>query len=312
MTSHTQNKIEELVSALGTVIIDKKEQIEMIFSVWLMGGHVLLEDLPGTGKTVLAKSFAKATGIDFGRVQFTPDLLPNDILGTTIYDQENKRFIFRKGAIFSTFFLGDELNRATPRTQSALLEAMAERQVTVENKTAPLHELFLVMATQNPIESHGTFPLPEAQLDRFTIKISLGFIDGKHEEKMIRAQLEEHPLKKLGQVMTPEIMIELKGLTKKVRLDDEVLAYLLSIIDLTRKHPDLKYGVSPRASLDLSKLSQAFALVSGRDYVIPGDIYKLAPYVLSHRLHLKEEALFEGKTCEKIISQILSQVPTLR
>jgi MoxR-like ATPase len=309
MNKDVSRALDGIVERISQVIIDKKPQIEMILATWLMDGHVLLEDLPGTGKTVLAKCFSKVCQVDFGRVQFTPDLLPSDILGTTIYDQESKKFFFRKGPLFSDFFLADEINRATPRTQAALLEAMAERQITVENRTGKLSETFFVMATQNPLETHGTFPLPEAQLDRFTVKMSLGFLSPDKEAQMIKMQLESHPIDELKPLIKESDLIEIKKYVKKVALKDNVLDYIIQIAAKTRSHKDLKHGVSQRATLALTKLSQAYAMVQGRDYVIPGDIYHLAPVCFNHRLILTEDAMFEGQTTEQVVKDILKSIP---
>ena len=284
----------------------------MIFAVWLMGGHVLLEDLPGTGKTVLAKCFSKACQVDFGRVQFTPDLLPNDIIGTTIYDQETRKFYFRKGPLFSDFFLADEINRATPRTQAALLESMAEKQITIENRTTELSPTFFVMATQNPLEQHGTFPLPEAQLDRFTIKLSLGFLSQQREIEMIKSQLDRSPLNDLTPVLTQAEVVQLHKLASKVKVDQTILEYVVQIADATRKHPKLKHGISPRASLAYTKLAQSYALIKGRDHVIPADIFHLAKPVMSHRLILTEDALFDGEKTNHIVDEILKRVKAPR
>lgn len=309
MNKDVSRALDGIVERISQVIIDKKPQIEMILATWLMDGHVLLEDLPGTGKTVLAKCFSKVCQVDFGRVQFTPDLLPSDILGTTIYDQETKKFFFRKGPLFSDFFLADEINRATPRTQAALLEAMAERQITVENRTGKLSETFFVLATQNPLETHGTFPLPEAQLDRFTVKMSLGFLSPDKEAQMIKSQLASHPLEDLKPLLKESDLIEIKKFVKKVDIKDNVMEYIIQIAAKTRTHKDLKHGVSQRATLALTKLSQAFALVQGRDYVIPGDVYHLSGPCFNHRLIMTEDALFEGQTPENIIKDILKSIP---
>lgn len=303
------NNIQNLLKNIQSVILDKDDKIKQIFATWIMGGHVLLEDVPGTGKTVLSKCFAKSCDVKLGRVQFTPDLLPNDILGTTILDQESRKFSFRKGPIFSTFFLADEINRATPRTQSALLEAMAERQITIENMTTKLPETFFVMATQNPLESHGTFPLPEAQLDRFTIRISLGMMSPSSELNMVKSQLHHHPLSELKQVITENELIEIKEHVKNVKIDDEIIIYIIKLINLTRNHELVEHGASPRASIALSKLSQAYALLSGRDHVIPTDVYDLADAVLNHRIILTEDALFEGIQTRELIQNLLKQVP---
>jgi len=307
-----KNTIEKIFSEINKVILAKEEQTSLIFATWLMGGHVLLEDVPGTGKTVLAKAFSKICELDFGRIQFTPDLLPSDILGTTIYNSETKKFYFRKGPIFSHFFLADEINRATPRTQSALLEAMAERQITFENHNYTLPESFIVMATQNPVESHGTFPLPEAQLDRFTIKISLGVLEIEDEVKMIKAQNSSHPLDSLKPVINEATFLKMKEQVQKVDIADDVLVYLLTIVKETRNHHQIAHGASPRASIAFTKLAQAMAIINGRNHVIPADIFKIAPYVLAHRIILKDEAVFEGIKSNDVINEILKTVKAPR
>lgn len=301
-------KIALALKEINQVILDKEDEIEIIFATWLMGGHSLLEDLPGTGKTVLAKCFAKVAQLDFGRVQFTPDLLPSDIIGTTIYDQESKKFYFKKGPLFSDFFLADEINRATPRTQAALLESMAEKQITVENRTTELSPAFFVMATQNPIEQHGTFPLPEAQLDRFTIRTSLGFLNPKREKDMIQSQIEGNPLSEVKPILSIDELVTLSKLTKKVKIDECILDYIISIAELSRSHSQLKHGISPRATLAYTRLAQAYALVKGRTNVIPADIFHLAEPVMNHRIILTEDALFEGQTAQEVIKDILKRV----
>jgi MoxR-like ATPase len=301
-------RIQALLAQVNSVILDKEEQTKIIFSTWLMGGHVLLEDIPGTGKTVLAKAFSKVCNSNFGRVQFTPDLLPSDIIGITIYDQDSKKFYFRKGAIFSTFFLADEINRATPRTQAALLEAMAEKQITIENKTTELSKNFFVVATQNPIESHGTFPLPEAQLDRFTVRVSLGFLKPASEAKMIIDQLNGHPLTKVKILVSQEHLSEMKKEVESVQIDKDIISYILEIAQKTRNHKSIKHGTSPRATIAFTKLVRAYAYVSGRDHVLPADVYNLAIPVLNHRLTLSEDALFDGITTTEIISEIMKSM----
>ena len=301
-------KIDQVLSEVNKVILGKEKQVETIFATWLMGGHVLLEDLPGTGKTVLAKCFAKVCTLDFGRIQFTPDLLPSDIIGTTIYNQETQKFYFRKGALFSDFFLADEINRATPRTQSALLESMGERQITVENRTTKLSDTFFVMATQNPIEQHGTFPLPEAQLDRFTIKLSLGFLTKNLELQMIESQLQHHPLEDLKPVLNQEEFLIIKKAVKEVNIDRSIIDYIIRIAEATRDHSQLKHGLSPRGTLAYSQLSQAYAIVQGRDHVIPADVFELSIPVMAHRVVLTEDAQFEGEDSEKILTEIVRSV----
>ncbi len=308
MLSYTE-KIHTLLDQINDIVLEKKDKVKVIFATWLMGGHVLLEDIPGTGKTILAKCFASSCDLKLGRVQFTPDLLPSDILGNTIYESESKKFLFRKGAIFSHFFLADEINRATPRTQSALLEAMAEKQITVENKTTKLPEVFFVMATQNPIESHGTFPLPEAQLDRFTIRTNLGFLSLSGEAKMIQNHLQNQKVEQLKPILNEEELMAIKNEISKVSIDNSLIEYIVKIITATRSHSTIQHGASARASLALTQLSQAYAYLSGRGYVIPSDIYDLVIPVLNHRVILTEEAEFEDLNVEDVLKEILKKTP---
>lgn len=308
MLSYTE-KIHTLLDQINDIVLEKNDKVKVIFATWLMGGHVLLEDIPGTGKTILAKCFASSCDLKLGRVQFTPDLLPSDILGNTIYESESKKFLFRKGAIFSHFFLADEINRATPRTQSALLEAMAEKQITVENKTTKLPEVFFVMATQNPIESHGTFPLPEAQLDRFTIRTNLGFLSLSGEAKMIQNHLQNQKVEQLKPILNEEELMAIKNEISKVSIDNSLIEYIVKIITATRSHSTIQHGASARASLALTQLSQAYAYLSGRGYVIPSDIYDLVIPVLNHRVILTEEAEFEDLNVEDVLKEILKKTP---
>lgn len=304
--------LKAVKEAVGTVIVGKDETINQLLAAVIAGGHVLLEDLPGTGKTLLAKTLAKAVSLDFGRVQFTPDLMPSDVTGINYYQQKTGEFVFRKGPVFANILLADEINRATPRTQSSLLEAMEERQVTVDGESRRLPDPFFVLATQNPVESAGTFPLPEAQMDRFLMKLSVGF-PKKEEEKAILqkfAKSQENPLDSLSPVCTKEDLILLKQAGEQVYLHPELLDYLVNIVQETRKQKDLGImaGVSPRGSLAFLKAVKAYALVLGRDYVVPEDIHKLAVPVLAHRL-VMPRTYMDSSSEDKVIRQVLNQVP---
>jgi len=289
------------------VIIGKREQIELLLVSMLCGGHVLIEDVPGTGKTMLARSIAASMGVDFKRIQCTPDLLPNDITGVDVFNQKSQSFEFQPGPVFVNILLADEINRATPRTQAALLEAMQERQVTVGGVTRALPSPFLVLATQNPIEYEGTFPLPEAQLDRFLIRLSLGYPETDDEIQILRNLRKQHPIETIGQVADGDEMRDLQDVVTDVHVEESLERYILDIIQATRNHPDLTLGGSPRGSLALYKTSQALAAVNGRDYVIPDDIKKLAPLALAHRLIVKPESELRGRTAEGILSEILEK-----
>ena len=301
--------IESVVQNVERVIIGKREAIELVMVALLCESHILLEDVPGSGKTMLARSVAISLGSSFKRLQCTPDLLPNDVTGVSIFNQKNGEFEFRPGPVFVNILLADEINRATPRTQSALLEAMQEQQVTVDGTTRPLPRPFLVMATQNPIEYEGTFPLPEAQLDRFLMRLSLGYPTPQDERQILINLWREHPINQLEPVVDGLNLLDLQHQVWNVHVDETLQEYVVALVTATRSHPDLALGVSPRGSLALFKASQAFAAVRGRDHIIPDDIKTLAPVTLPHRFILKPEAALRGRTSEGILKDILDNTP---
>ena len=291
---------------VGRVIVGKDEVVELLLVALLAGGHVLLEDVPGTGKTTLARALAISLGLTFKRVQCTPDLLPNDISGVSVYHPPSGEFQFRPGPIFANVLLADEINRATPRTQSALLEAMGERQVTVDGVTHRLPEPFLVLATQNPIEFEGTFPLPEAQLDRFFIQLAVGYPVWDDEARMLRSVSGRHPIETLEPVAAGDTLPELQRLIDGIHVADPVVAYILRLITATRTHVDVSLGASPRASLALYRAAQASAALAGRDFVIPDDVKRLAEPVLRHRLLLRAESALRGRTAPAVLREIIA------
>ena len=301
--------VETVIENVEKVIIGKREAIELVMVALLCEGHVLLEDVPGSGKTMLARSVAISLGSRFKRLQCTPDLLPNDVTGVSIFNQKNSDFEFRPGPIFVNILLADEINRATPRTQSALLEAMQEQQVMVDGTTRPLPRPFLVMATQNPIEYEGTFPLPEAQLDRFLLRLALGYPSAQDERQILLNLWREHPITQIGQVVDGDDLLRLQNLVWDVHVDETLQSYVVALVSATRSHPDLALGVSPRGSLALFKASQALAAVHGRGHVIPDDIKYLAPVALPHRLIIKPEAALRGRTATGILADILEATP---
>jgi len=291
------------------VIVGKSKEVELALVAMLSQGHVLIEDVPGVGKTMLAKSLSRSIGCTFRRVQFTPDLLPSDVTGVSIYNQKTGEFEFRHGPIMAQIVLADEINRATPKTQSSLLEAMEERQVTVDGRTYQLPNPFLVLATQNPIEYEGTYPLPEAQLDRFIMRISLGYPNKTDEIAIIDGQQKAHPIESLRQVASPEEMVSLQESVRGIFVDPLMKEYIVDIVDATRKHPGVYLGASPRGSLALFHTSQARAMMQGRDFVLPDDIKVLAPNVLSHRIIISPSSRMRDVSGTSVVKEILDTVP---
>jgi MoxR-like ATPase len=301
--------LQTLRQRLGAVIRGKGDAIDLLLVGALSGGHVLLEDVPGVGKTTLAKAFARCLAFDFGRVQFTPDLLPTDIVGTQVLNAQDGSLRFQKGPIFAQVLLADEINRASPRTQSALLEAMSEGQVTVDGKSLRLPEPFLVLATQNPADFQGTYPLPEAQLDRFVLRFSLGYPDTEQELAMLEDRRVADPLEGLSAVASPEQVLQMIALVRQVRVDERVVRYLHSLVAWTREQVDVSLGVSPRGTLVLYRSCQARAFLQGRDHVTPDDVQALAGPVLAHRMKTTEHARYGGKSTESLCEQALSELP---
>jgi MoxR-like ATPase len=304
-----QKFMTPMVENVERVIVGKRAVIEYILVALLCEGHVLLEDVPGSGKTMLARSIATSLGIQFKRIQCTPDLLPNDITGVSVFNQKSSEFEFRPGPIFVNILLADEINRATPRTQAALLEAMQEQQVTVDGVTHELPRPFLVLATQNPIEYEGTFPLPEAQLDRFLMRLSMGYPSHGDERQILTNLWREHPILKLDKVVDGHNMLSLQKKIWDVNVDATLQDYIVALAEATRTHPDLLLGVSPRGTLALLKAAQALAAIRGRDYVIPEDIKTLVPLALAHRLILKPEAELRGRTALTVLEDVLQKTP---
>jgi len=293
---------------VGKVIVGKEEVVDLLTVALLCEGHVLFEDVPGIGKTTLAKTLARSLGCSFQRIQFTPDLLPSDITGITFYNQKKGEFEFRPGPLLAQIVLADEINRATPRTQSALLEAMEERQVTIERETMVLPRPFMVIATQNPVELEGTFPLPEAQLDRFFIRLRLNYPDKQEERQILQRFKEEQPLQDLKAVLSADALLEMQGLIRKVYISAGLEDYIVDIVQATRHHDGIELGVSPRGSLALYRASQAYAAVHGRTFVLPDDIKKLAPHILSHRMIATNQLRLHGHIMENILEEIVHSI----
>lgn len=299
---------DKLLNNLEKVIIGKKEIIDLVIISLLSQGHLLIDDVPGVGKTMLAKSLAKSLGCTFNRIQFTPDMLPSDVTGVSIFNQNSRDFEFRPGPIISQIVLADEINRATPKTQSALLEAMEERQVTVDGITHIIPNPFMVLATQNPIEYEGTFPLPEAQLDRFIMRIRIGYPTYANEIEILELQQIKHPIETIDSVVTSEEIIEVQDSIKHIFVSDAVKRYIVELTRATRDHNDVYLGASPRGSLSLYRVSQAKAATLGRDFVLPDDVKSLAKFVLGHRLVIHPSARLKNLSSEQIIGEVLLQV----
>ena len=307
--AQVQQAAEKVRAKIAQVIVGKGAEIDLLLVALLCEGHVLIEDVPGLGKTMLAKSLARSLGCSFQRIQCTPDLLPSDMTGIQYFNQKTGEFAFRPGPLLSQIVLADEINRATPRTQSALLEAMEERQISVERETMPLPRPFLVVATQNPIELEGTFPLPEAQLDRFLLRIRLGYPQGDEERLILRRFRQEQPLSEVQPVLQAQEVLALQQAVKDVDVSEPVETYLLALVQATRAHPTIELGASPRAALALEHASQALAAIQGRTFVRPDEVKCLAPAVLTHRLILSAQARLRGRAAEQALKEVLEAVP---
>jgi MoxR-like ATPase len=304
-----QQVAERISHSVGQVILGKRNEIRLTVLGLLSQGHILIEDIPGVGKTMMAKSLSKSIGCSFSRVQFTPDMLPSDVTGVSLFNQKTREFEFRAGPIMAQIVLADEINRATPKTQAALLEAMEERQITVDGTTYPLQEPFLLLATQNPIEYEGTFPLPEAQLDRFMLRIQLGYPSPAEEMMILASQQHEHPVQNVYQVVSVQELLAAQQAVREVYVADEIKRYIIDLVTNTRQHPDVYLGSSPRGSLALFRTSQARAAMAGRDYVIPDDVKALAEVTLAHRVIVGPAARIKDISSRTIVQDILAATP---
>jgi len=307
--AEVQDITNQLLENVEKVIVGKTDAIRLTITGLLCQGHILIEDVPGTGKTMLAKSIARSIGGTFNRIQFTPDMLPSDVTGVSIFNQKTNEFEFRQGPIVAQIVLTDEINRATPKTQAALLEAMEEHQITVDGKTHPLPEPFLVLATQNPIEYEGTFPLPEAQMDRFLLRISLGYPATNNEVRMLTNQQFHHPIDDLKQVVEAAELLRAQEAVKRVKVTAEIKRYIVGLVEKTRAHGEIYLGASPRGSLALFRTSQARAAILGRDYVLPDDVKALAVPALAHRLIVGSAARIREVDAVDVIEEVLEKVP---
>lgn len=309
----TTANCEAVLDEIGRVVVGKRDALALILTTVLAGGHVLIEDLPGLGKTLIARSFAAALGLEFKRVQFTPDLLPADLLGSTVYDMQSGRFEFRRGPIFTNLLLADEINRTPPKTQAALLEAMAESQVSIDGATHPLPAPFIVLATDNPIEYEGTYPLPEAQLDRFTIRLELRYLSEQEEASMLRRRIDRGSAEPtVAQVVDAHDLVAMRESVEQVTVHDDVLRYVVSLAAATRNHPQIAVGASPRAELDLVQLARARALLQGRDYVVPEDVKSLAVPAVAHRITLRPEMWVRRVRGSDVVDELLRRLPVPR
>lgn len=307
-----QNMLKKIQENIEQVITHEHASVRWLLACFAAGGHVLLEDLPGTGKTTLAKTLAKSMSASFKRIQFTPDLLPGDILGVSIFNQRDQSFSFRQGPVFTHILLADEINRASPRTQSALLEAMSEAQVSVEGEARKLPSPFFVVATQNPIELHGTYPLPEAQMDRFMMRFGLGYVGQAQEVAMLSAQQNHHPLDDIVACVNPDEVLRLQAAVRDVWISDDIKAYIVAVVQATRVHEDVLIGAGPRASLAFMRIAQALAMLDGLNFVIPEHVQEVAVPVLAHRLQLANPAKYAGKTSASIVLEILEKISVPR
>ncbi|RMG18444.1 MAG: AAA family ATPase [Planctomycetota bacterium] len=303
------DQVAALAANVRGVFVGREETVDLLLCALLAEGHVLIEDAPGVGKTTLARALARSVDCDFKRIQFTPDLLPSDITGVSIFDQSRKEFVFQPGPVFANVVLADEINRTNPRTQSSLLEAMSDAAVSVDGATRPLPRPFFVLATQNPYEFEGTYPLPESQLDRFLLRLSVGYPSPEQELEVLRAQEVRHPLEDLGPVVHGEDVLAMQAATRRVRADESILEYVVNIAQASRRAPELSVGVSPRGSLALRRAAQALALVRGRDYVVPDDVKELALPVLAHRVVPEDTARGAQRRAEEALQGILDALP---
>ncbi len=305
----SRETVRKLIDNIEQVIVGKREPIKMCLAALLSRGHCLIEDVPGLGKTMLARALSCSISAKFHRIQFTPDLLPSDVTGVSVYNQKTGEFEPRTGPIFANIVLADEINRTTPRTQAGLLESMQESRVTIDGVSYDLPDPFFVMATENPLEFHGTYPLPEAQLDRFLIQISMGYPGREEEAKIVKQQMKGHPINKISPVIDLDGVLFLREQAEQVHVSDTLVGYITEIVRATRLHPDIRLGTSPRGSLALMQICRSIAFLEGRDFILPEDVKKMAPFVLPHRIVLKNEAQVEGKDKKQVIQEVLHQVP---